>query len=78
MAATAISAIAGIGWWSRANLIEVSPAQMDSTVIALGSEMQVYRRPAPGLVDHGSSASTVSPPMARWPTLTRGSVPGGR
>ncbi|COV60061.1 Uncharacterised protein [Mycobacterium tuberculosis] len=37
MAAAAISAIAAFGWCSSANLIAVSPAQMDSTVIALGS-----------------------------------------
>ena len=36
MAAAAINAIAALGWCSSANLIEVRPAQMDSTVIALG------------------------------------------
>ncbi|ETB11580.1 hypothetical protein O972_22800 [Mycobacterium avium subsp. avium 10-9275] len=43
-----------------------------------GQDLQIDCPAAARLADHGSSASTVSPAMARWPTVTSGCAPAGR
>ena len=80
MAAAAIAPTASRHCPLIANATEVSPAHNASTVIALGRNRTpgtppISRSAHPAT---SSSASTVSPPIVRWPARTSDRVPGGR
>ena len=61
IAATARNAIASVGRSSSANLTADSPRQIAATVIALGRMRRLTTGALTRRLDHGSSASTVSP-----------------